>query len=112
MQLSMKGFTEDEAQKKRAECIVRLRIRENDVKSQMWRLMTDNSFESVTSVEGEVSKIFEDLDSMIVELFDAIQGIRTKKIEDDPAKGNNDNKVETSDQIEEEPEGETSKRLF
>ena len=108
MQLSMKGFNEETAQAKRAECIVRLRIRENDVKSQMWRLMTDNSFEAVTNVEGEVSKIFEDLDSMIIELFDTIQGVRTRKPEDASSKRGD---VDKGDDLEDDDSGSFDSEL-
>jgi hypothetical protein len=66
-------LSQDQLDKKRSECIVRLKIRENDVKSQMWRLMNDNSLDSVTDVEKEVSKIFEDLDMMIIDLFKGIE---------------------------------------
>lgn len=83
MQLSMKGLNEEQAEAKRTECIVRLKIRENDIKSQMWKLMTDNSLESVVAAEGETSKIFEDLGNMIVDLFDILQGRRTRKPEDE-----------------------------
>lgn len=82
MQLAMKGFSDKDANAKRTDCIVRLRIRENDVKSQMWKLMSDNSFETVTAVEDEVSKIFQDLDTMIIDLFDAIMGTNTRREED------------------------------
>ena len=82
MQLTMKGFSEEAASAKRTECIVRLRIRENDVKSQMWKLMSDNSFETVSAAESEVSKIFQDLDTMVIDLFDVIMGTHTKREED------------------------------
>lgn len=69
-----KGFSDETAEAKRTECIVRLKIRENDVKSQIWTLMSNNDMDSVTKAEDEISKIFSDLNDMVTNVFDVIQG--------------------------------------